>query len=266
MMRSPASQARRLAGENARDDFVPVRGWVRGATLDLVPALRAVQKADVVDDVLEYAGDSVEFAERQLRKHGGRDPGGLNLQQIAAFNLYTKENVGNPEASFFRVLNTALSSMNCSEVLPFFGYLKLFIEGARLLPNACPQDLWRAFPTLDPEWATVYPKDKELFWWGFTSTTKDSDALSNPNFFGADGQRTLFLMHCVSGIDISAYSDFPEAEVLLMPGSKFVVEPWRRICLTACCKSSFTKLPGATTCSARRATTKTHRATGRLSS
>ena len=44
------------------------------------------------------------------------------------------------------------------------------------------------------------------------------------SFFGTQGERTLFMLDCVVGIDISMYSDFPEDEVLLMPGSKFVVE------------------------------------------
>ena len=48
--------------------------------------------------------------------------------------------------------------------------------------------------------------------------------LQSPSFFGPSGERTLFMLDCVSGIDISPYSDFPEDEVLLMPGSTFVVE------------------------------------------
>ena len=81
--RSFASQASRLAGENVREEFVPLRGWERRETLDLLAALQPVEDANVVEDLLEYARDSIEFAERYLRRHGGRDPHGLNLQQIA---------------------------------------------------------------------------------------------------------------------------------------------------------------------------------------
>ena len=60
--------------------------------------------------MLEYAQDALDSAERYLRRHGGRDPHGLNLEQIAAIRLYTKENIANPDQSFFRVLNRTLNS------------------------------------------------------------------------------------------------------------------------------------------------------------
>ena len=215
----------RFAGAAARVHYIPVRGWDKGPTLKLLEAIAPFVEGDVqIEDIEEYAMDSLEFAERFLREHDGKDPHGLNVEQIAALNLYTKENVANEEQSFFRVMNKALNSENRKLALPFFAYMKLFVEGARLLPNACPAALWRAFPNLDPEWKSLYPKQKELFWWAFSSTTKTSDVLMSPSFFGEEGERTLFLLNCISGVDISEYSDFPEDEVLLLPGSKFVVE------------------------------------------
>jgi hypothetical protein len=163
------------------------------------------------------------------RGRRGVRPGthGLSRDELASVNFYTKENLGDSEQSFFRKLNKAFNAADRSKAKPFFSYLKLFVQGARKLPNGCPAKLWRAFPNLDPEWATLYPKDKELFWWAFSSTTKSSEVLTNPAFFGEAGERTLFMLDCVSGIDISEYSDFPEDEVLLMPGSKFVAVPQR---------------------------------------
>ena len=52
-----------------------------------------------------------------------------------------------------------------------------------------------------------------------------AQVLTDPTFFGDRGARTLFLCDCSSAVDICEFSDFPEAEVLLMPGSKFVVRP-----------------------------------------
>eukprot|EP01045_Picozoa_sp_COSAG04_P010101 COSAG04_NODE_609_length_12066_cov_55.131695_4_plen_1371_part_00 len=121
-------------------------------------------------------------------------------------------------------MNSAFNGKDRSKVVPFFSYLQLFVGGARRLPNACPAKLWRAFPNLDPKWKKLYPKGQELFWWAFSSTTKSSEVLMEESFFGTEGERTLFTLDCVVGIDISMYSDFPEDEVLLMPGSRFVVE------------------------------------------
>ena len=217
----------RFGSEAARDDYVAIRGWDKEEVRSLLECVAKV--AHLVEDALEYAQDSIEFAERHMRKHGGADPNKLTLQHVAAFNLYTKENLANPEQSFFRVMNAAFNSDNRKQVLPFFDYLHLFVDGAKQLPNACPAKLWRAFPNQDPRWPQLYPIGKEKIWWAFSSTTKNSEVLSDPSFFGTDtpagqGGRTLFMLDCVSGIDISAFSDFPEAEVLLMPGSAFVVE------------------------------------------
>lgn len=216
-MRSAEGLNARLAGDNARADFVSMRGWERAKAQSLPDALQSVISAGLVENLLEYVQDAVEFAERYLRNHGGRDPHGLSLHQIAALNLYTKENRYRHEQSFYAVLNKKLNSKQRREIVAFFGYLNLFVEGARLLPNACHGglSLWRAFPNLDPEWRSLYAIGQELFWWAFTSTTKNDDVLKNPQFFGGRGERTLFSLHCVSGIEITAYSDFPEDEILV---------------------------------------------------
>ena len=102
------ASAHRFGGEAGREDFVPIRGWHRGETKPLLEALAPFR--DSIEDVLEYAQDALDSAERYLRRHGGRDPHGLNLEQIAAIRLYTKENIANPDQSFFRVLNRTLNS------------------------------------------------------------------------------------------------------------------------------------------------------------
>ena len=81
----------RFGGEAARDDYVPIRGWDKKEVRSLLECVAKV--AHLVEDALEYAQDSIEFAERHMRKHGGADPNKLTLQHVAAFNLYTKENL-----------------------------------------------------------------------------------------------------------------------------------------------------------------------------
>ena len=216
-----ASASRFNAGE-ARQDIVPMRGWEKAEVLGLVEAVRSA--APLVEDIVRYAEDALEFAENYLRRHGGRDPHGLNRQQIAALNLYTHENLGSPEQSLFKVLNRALNERDRRHIVPFFPYIKLFATGARQLPNACPLRLWRGFPQLSEDWASTYRVGEVLYWWGFSSCTMNPDVLTNDRFFGTSGARTLFQLDATLGIDLSPYSSYPEAEVLLMPGSKFEVE------------------------------------------
>lgn len=213
--------ASRFDARGHQRDFVPIRGWERAPKLGLLDCVKGLS----IEDIADYVADAFQFADDYLRRNGGVDPiGGLNRDQIAALNLYTRENVANTAQSFFRVLNRTCASRDRRDLLPFFSYLRLFFEAARKLPNACPAKLWRGFPNQVPNWSQVYKKGEQLYWWGFSSTTKNSDVLQNGGFFGAAGERTLFVLDCISGIDISMYSAYPEDEVLLMPGTKFQVE------------------------------------------
>ncbi len=212
-----------LPDEMSREDYVPIRGWERYETALLLEALWPV--LDTIEDLEQYARDSLDFAARYLRRHNGIDPHGLNIQQIAALNLYTKMNVGNPNQTFYTVMNRALNKQNRIASRPYFAYINLVVTAARLLPNACPRKLWRAYPNVEANWKEKFTKGKEIIWWGFSSTTKTANVLENaPGFFPRNGERTLFMLDCISGVDISPYSDYPEDEVLLLPGACFEVE------------------------------------------
>jgi hypothetical protein len=72
--------------------------------------------------------------------------------------------------------------------------------------------------------SNAYPKFKKIFFWGFSSCTKDGDVLKNPMFMGTSGPRTLLNIQTKAARDISRYSAFSaEAEVLLPPGLQFQV-------------------------------------------
>lgn len=146
------------------------------------------------------------------------------MQQIAALNMYTKENLGQPGLSFHSVLNRALHSRDRSAIANFLPYLRLFLDAASQLPNAGPCKLWRGLRQQPAGGEEAFPIGSYLHWWGISSATRNSRVLANPRFFGSSGARTLFSVECINGVDISAYSDFPEEEVLLMPGARFQVE------------------------------------------
>ena len=108
-----------------RDHFVPMRGWRSVADCDLLAAVEPLAQDDVVPEVREFALDALEFAARRLKQHGGgdRDRNGLDAQQIAALNLYTKENIGDSRLSFHAVLNLRLHSRDRSTLIPFLPFL-----------------------------------------------------------------------------------------------------------------------------------------------
>ena len=71
-----------------------------------------------------------------------------------------------------------------------------------------------------------YPKGNEFYWWSFSSTTKQLETLTNPQF-SSSGVRTVFMIEVRTGVDIERFSAFQdeasEAEVLLYPGTKLQV-------------------------------------------
>ena len=207
-----------------RDHFVPMRGWRSVADCDLLAAVEPL--AHVVPEVRDFALDALEFAARRLKQHGGgdRDRNGLDAQQIAALNLYTKENIGDSRLSFHAVLNLRLHSRDRSTLIPFLPYLKLFFGAAQALPNAGPCKVWRGLRNMPAGGESAFQIGLLVHWWGVTSTTRSAKVLANPRFFGSSGARTLFMVDCILAVEISDYSDYPEEEVLLMPGACLEVE------------------------------------------
>jgi hypothetical protein len=64
-----------------------------------------------------------------------------------------------------------------------------------------------------------YPDSRKVVWWPFTSCTRNGDVLTNPQFLGPTGDRTIFCLETKSGRDIRRYSAYAaEDEILLLPG------------------------------------------------
>ena len=193
--------------------------WLECPMVGLAEATAGL--ALTVPGVVSAADEALAFG----RRHAARFPS-LTVDHIAAINLYTKQNEDVPDHSFFKLLNQALNSRERAGLAPFFPYLRLVADAERLLPNVGPCDVLRVFPTQQAGWEDTYRQGSRVHWWGFSSTTKNGNGavLVDPMFFGTAGQRMLFTLHVVRGIDISAFSDFPqEDEVLLMPGAVFAV-------------------------------------------
>ena len=110
-------------------DLVSLREAVAGLALS-VPGIEA------------FAAAALDFAERnaaRLRELLTRLPE-LTVDQIAAINLYTKQNTSVPDHSLFKLLNQALNGRERARLAPFFPYLRLVSAAQDNLPNAGPCD------------------------------------------------------------------------------------------------------------------------------
>jgi len=145
------------------------------------------------------------------------DKSGLDADEAGALNLYTME------SGLYPALNAHLRDCNRLKLKPFFPLLKLLLIARQKLPKFV-GTVWRG---VKADLRAMYPKGKELYWWAFSSTTKELSTLTNPMFLGKDGVRTIFNIQIRSGVDIMRYSVYQgtesEAEVLLFPGTKLKV-------------------------------------------
>ena len=142
---------------------------------------------------------------------------GTSLDEAAAIMLYTQQ------TCLFGRLNKAMREhLHPEKLEPFLPYLKLLLTGLNKLPLVRKQT-YRAV-TLDLHEQYNLLKDKVFTWWAFSSTTTNLDLLNSTSFNDMGGSHTLFIIDAI-GVDISAFSAFPdEEEVLLLPGTSLVVK------------------------------------------
>ena len=143
-----------------------------------------------VPDVDAHAFMALEKAE-ELRANGHL--GELTIDEAAALALYTAE------CAFYSTLNRLLSQRDRQALTPFLPFLRLMLQARRKLPTHM-RAVWRGVKGVDL--TGDFPKGKKLFWWAFTSTSKNVSALLNPAFCGTSGTRTQFMIEASSGVDI----------------------------------------------------------------
>jgi len=111
------------------------------------------------------------------------DAHGLDADEAGALSLYTFE------SELYKILNDLLRQRDRQRLKPFFPYLKLLIDARRKLPRHV-GTVWRGVKGVDLR--SKYQKGSEVYWWAFSSTTKELSTLHNPNFLGTSGVRTVF--------------------------------------------------------------------------
>jgi len=111
------------------------------------------------------------------------DPHGLDQDETAAISLYTHD------SELYPKLNDLLRQRDRTRLKPFLPYLRLLMDARRKLPRHV-GTVWRGVKGVDLR--DKYLKGSEVYWWAFSSTTKDLSTLQNPNFLGTSGVRTVF--------------------------------------------------------------------------
>jgi hypothetical protein len=144
----------------------------------------------------------------------------LTLDESASICLYSIEWEPHDEC-LSRVLNTTLRSKDRQKLNPWCLYLKLILTALAHLPSIHDRIIYRGIKL---DLSKDYPKGKTFIWWGFSSCTSSLSVLESQQFIGKTGIRTMFVIQCQSGKDISKHTYFQsEREILIYPATRFVV-------------------------------------------
>jgi hypothetical protein len=185
----------------------PIEGYEKVPLVSLEQAIQSL--LSIVPDIERRAFIALQRCQNPVDM--------LNKNESAAIFLYTMEWAN----SVYLLLNKALTEEDRNHLLPWFSYLKLLLTALFKLPSTkC--TVWRGVKGLNltPE----YPKNQDIVWWRFSSSTTTVEVLESGKFLGQHGLRTLFNIECLNGKVIKDHSNYQqENEVLLLPGTQFTV-------------------------------------------
>ncbi|CAF0879741.1 unnamed protein product [Adineta steineri] len=179
----------------------PIYGYHTYPLLPLRQALEPIlQHIDQLDEFIQIAKTECHFPSEH----------GLTREESAAIYIYTMDW---GEQSLYRVLNGLLRIKDRTVLVPWHGYLKLFDDALKKLPSHH-INLWRG---VNVDISKNFKKGEELTWWNITSSCSLVNVVKQ--FLGPSS--TLFLIEAKNGKLISAYSNFPaENEVILGLGTR----------------------------------------------
>ncbi|CAF1043614.1 unnamed protein product [Didymodactylos carnosus] len=180
-------------------------------TLPLVSLEKAIEPlVDIVTSISTNARTAKQYCLKDTRY-------GLTHDESAAIYLYSME-TGND--SFYSCLNAALRGEHGSSDLKFYLYLKLLDAATNKLPSLS-DDIFRG---VDKDLSRLFKEGQEITWPTVSSCSTKMKVIED--FLGDEtgGSCTLFLIQCVRGKDISAFTRYThEKEIILMPGTQLRV-------------------------------------------
>lgn len=141
----------------------------------------------------------------------------LDVEDIAVIHLYTQD------SPIYKAMNARLRDKNRARVVPpFLPLIKLLLSAIYKLPLQPPgKTVYRG---VQGNLVSSFEDQATKMWWAFSSATSNIKTLNDETFLGKTGDRTVFSIELRHAYDITAYNAQDEEEVLLPPGSKFVVK------------------------------------------
>jgi len=198
--------------DDSTSHLSPIKGYENMPLVSLKKAVKPI--SHLFHDIDTYVRVAMENCENPAD--------GLTQQQAASIYLYTLE--FNSGSSLYLLLNGVLRAKQRRNIKPWFLFLKLFLTALQKL-SSYTQTVWCGVRGVNL--SSQYTKDQVIVWWHVSSCTWSRNALESDQFLGKHGVRTIFCIKCRNGKTITAHSYYKnreEEEIILMPGSHFIVE------------------------------------------
>jgi hypothetical protein len=175
----------------------------------LVSLEQALQQLISIVPGIEQMLDRVKQNDHQSKNH-------LSSDESASIMLYTLkwETI---QSSFRFILNETLRSQIHQNLLPWFPYLRLFINTLSKLPSI---SFHTVYCGLKQDLRREYLKGESFIWWEFISCKSSIELVEQS--MDANEARTIFIIECHSAKDISQYSN-DENEIIIYPARQFEV-------------------------------------------
>jgi hypothetical protein len=184
-----------LSSKTTDENHSPIFGY---QDLSVTTLEEAVKSIVVYVPGLDVYADN---AKKSCRKNTELTP-----DESAAIYLYTMQ------TPFHSKLNDRLRAENRDKLIPWFAFLKLFINALGKLPSLA-TTVWRGVVS---DIHFDFASDPVQTWWTVNSCSKDLKVIE----FYLDGKGTVFAIEAIHGKDIAKYSAIPgDQEVVLMPGT-----------------------------------------------
>ena len=196
------------------------RPLVKAPVSAYLAAMGTLEDAGVIPDILEFAEITRETAEDALQ-YGSLQGDPLPVDGIAFIMTYSAEATHPP---LYKDMNDKCYDVDRGKIMPYGQFIVATVKHMAAI-EPYPNDT--VFRGVVADLRSDYPKGRKVTWHGFCSTTKSAEVLSDPQFCGQSGKRTIFAIKLTQGQarEITRYSLVAsEDEVLLPPGCRFEVE------------------------------------------
>ena len=193
---------------------------IKGPAFEYLEVMRHIAAAGVIPDVMTFAEITFETAQDQKQFGALRDDP-LSADGIALLMSYSAESTHPP---LYKDMNNKCYDHDRKNVMPYGPFI---VTTVMHMAHIEPYPSGTVFRGVKADLRSDYPAGRKVTWHGFCSTTKSAQVLSNPQFCGESGKRTIFAIALTQGQarEITRYSLIAaEDEVLLPPGCRFEVE------------------------------------------